>query len=469
MINPPNIWGLRAVMGPVLGLVAALLWVVWPGAALAQQSQCPDPYAAQQAAERCQRLARAGQCRPARLACQQAIDHCPSAASHTKALAQVESTCRPKARPERLGPDKTCRNNGQCRRGLSCQRGTCKPAKDARVRVLELQLHARIAAPWSPCDARTMLEMACGVATDAGHKDLQDELAAELQLSREMCTAYQGELCGRDVDMDAQMAVVPSGPFSRGSDDAGVQNGLKVCRETYTSPDDCTASWFKREGPSAQITLDTFEIDRYEVTNAQYSACVAAGGCSTLDYGQCNIYEPSSGTWAIGGKGPGSLKGPQHPVVCVSWHQADAYCRWAGKRLPTEAQWEKAARGHKDDREFPWGQNWEPTWLNWGELAGFGKDDGFETSAPVGSFPKNVSPYGAYDMAGNVWEWTADRFKSEYYAEAPTSNPTNTNQGDARVMRGGSWSFAGNGARVAYRYYNDPDVLDDAVGFRCVR
>ncbi len=365
-----------------------------------------------------------------------------------------------------------CQDDDQCPGPAHvCQKGRCVVDPLAEERLMRMLLGAVDRSVVQPCQALPVFNKALDLAKDAGLRARVSMIEGRIDITQEACTTGGfGVLSSSRKSKDgASMVLVPGGYFRRGSDRMSLQSGLKVCRETYSHPDDCTTDWFQRESPRRDIELSPFYIDQYEVTNAQYSACVAAGDCQTLDYSACNIYDPESGRWEMGGKGPGSLKGPQHPVVCVSWHQADAYCRWAGKRLPTEAQWEKAARGHKDDREFPWGQNWEPTWLNWGELAGFGKDDGFETSAPVGSFPKNVSPYGAYDMAGNVWEWTADWQDDAFYQHAPLKDPFNDLGGANRIVRGGSWSFAGNGARVAYRYFEQPEARDDALGFRCVQ
>ena len=206
----------------------------------------------------------------------------------------------------------------------------------------------------------------------------------------------------------------------------------------------------------------------FEVTNAQYRRCVDQGGCAAIDYQRCSVFQPSTGQWKLGGKTSSSLNAPDHPVACVTWAEADAFCNWAGMRLPTEAEWEKAARGQGDERDFPWGWRWSDNSLNWGELRGFGTADRHEMSAPIGAFSANVSPYGAMDMAGNVWEWTVEFHSDTFYSESSSRDPVNRQVSESRVLRGGSWSFAGNGARVAYRYFASPNTRDDAIGFRCV-
>jgi serine/threonine-protein kinase len=162
-------------------------------------------------------------------------------------------------------------------------------------------------------------------------------------------------------------------------------------------------------------------------------------------------------------------------VVFVSWYAGQTYCKWAGGRLPTEAEWEKAARG-TEGNVYPWGD--QPVT---GSLANFadsntnehwsnvGEDDGYSQTAPVGSYPDGASPYGILDMSGNVWEWVADWYARDYYQNSPLENPTGPQDGEYRVLRGGSWYNDNSFLRAAFRSDNYPDVTIISYGFRCTR
>jgi formylglycine-generating enzyme required for sulfatase activity len=218
------------------------------------------------------------------------------------------------------------------------------------------------------------------------------------------------------------------------------------------------------ETPMRTVFLDAFWMYQTEVTNVQYTACIQAGACSRPRESRSESREAYFG----------SPEFDAYPIVQVSWYQAQAYCRWAGANLPTEAQWEKAARSD-DGRLFPWGNQF-PT----GALANLcdenctntaarvaGVNDGYSDTAPVGSYPAGQSPYGALDMSGNVWEWVADWFDPGYYAGAPTSNPTGPASGERKVMRGGSWFNGVDGVRTVTRSSRRPDDALYALGFRC--
>ena len=157
----------------------------------------------------------------------------------------------------------------------------------------------------------------------------------------------------------------------------------------------------------------------------------------------------------------GNLEFADYPVVNVTWYQADAFCTWIGARLPTEAEWENAARG-MDGRIYPWGDQ-VPTQ----ELANFAENVGDTT--PVGSYLAGASPYGVMDMAGNVWEWMNDWYDSDYYSQSSSENPQGPATGEYRVLRGGSWYGYDYNVRSALRNYRGPDYWDSLVGFRCAR
>jgi len=196
------------------------------------------------------------------------------------------------------------------------------------------------------------------------------------------------------------------------------------------------------ELPLHTVHLDAYTIDQTEVTNAQYRACVDDGKCA------------KPGCW-----GDGGFNAPCQPVVCVSWHKADAYCRWAGGRLPTEAEWERAARG-TDGRIYPWGDE-EPDCSRANFSGCMGR-----TSA-AGSYPAGASPDGVLDMAGNAWEWVADWYGEGYYGTSPRDNPPGPDGWSYKVLRGGSWHDSWGDLRAAYRGPDPGNRYYYYIGFRC--
>jgi formylglycine-generating enzyme required for sulfatase activity len=225
-----------------------------------------------------------------------------------------------------------------------------------------------------------------------------------------------------------EMVYVPGGTFKMGSTE-GASNAQ----------------------PVHTVTLDSFWIDQTEVTNSQYTRCVAGGTCSP----------PSeSGSYARDSY-YGDSEFDDYPVIWVNWNDANEYCVWAGGQLPTEAEWEYAARG-LDGHIYPWGDN-----LPNDTLLNYNGDVGDTTQ--VGSYPTGASWVGAMDMAGNVWEWVNDWYGSDYYASPPSQNPQGPEMGSSKVLRGGSWLNVEEYVRAAYRYgYTRPDFRFDSYGFRCV-
>jgi serine/threonine-protein kinase len=233
------------------------------------------------------------------------------------------------------------------------------------------------------------------------------------------------------------------------------------------------------EEPQHTVSLDAYWMDRTEVTVAQFRAFAEATGYRTLaeQRGYADAWVESAEGWQpVTGAdwrhpfGPESNAEDNHPVVQVSWDDAVAYCTWAGGSLPTEAQWEKAARG-TDGRTYPWGDAFEGSSVNFCDVhcqRASAYDDGYQFTAPVGSYPAGVSPYGMLDMAGNVWEWTADRYAATYYAHSPAENPPGPAKGQYRVLRGGSWNHSKDGMRTAFRLDSSPTNVVDNFGFRCV-
>ena len=206
---------------------------------------------------------------------------------------------------------------------------------------------------------------------------------------------------------------------------------------------DVTVSCEGDEQPTHPVTVSRFEIDETEVTRGEYQRCVDAGVC--LPAG-CSDPEAS----------------PDQPIACVSWDQARVYCARLGKRLPSEAEWEKAARGPNDGRPWPWGTD-EPTCMH---ANFYGCKSGSDV---VGSYPLGRSPYGPLDLAGNVSEWVADAYQSDYYAASPSADPQGPAPTGTRVYRGGSFNNGSGSIRVSTRDGLDPSRADPDRGFRCAR
>jgi formylglycine-generating enzyme required for sulfatase activity/tRNA A-37 threonylcarbamoyl transferase component Bud32 len=212
------------------------------------------------------------------------------------------------------------------------------------------------------------------------------------------------------------------------------------------------------EKPVHTVYLDAYWMDMTEVTNAMYEKCVNDGDCdppqNTSSYTHSSYY--------------GNSQYDDYPVIYVDWNQATAYCEWAGARLPTEAEWEKAASWDDDKQEkraYPWGDTISCSLANY-----WGKDGGcVGDTTEVGSYPSGASFYGLLDMAGNVWEWVADWYNSTYYSSSPSSNPLGPSSGDYRALRGGSWHYSGSYVRSALRVRSYPTSTDDYFGFRCSR
>jgi len=244
------------------------------------------------------------------------------------------------------------------------------------------------------------------------------------------------------VSKGVRMLLVPAGEFTMGR---SASDQFADCQELNQ---ECQLSWFMDEEPIHKVYLDAFYIDVYEVTNALYKVCAEQGVCdppqASNSNSRVNYY--------------GNPEFDNYPVIYVSWIQAKTYCEWREARLPTEAEWEKAARG-TDARIYPWGNELDETYAN------YNLDIGDTTE--VGSYESGKSPYHVYDMAGNVWEWVADWYSETYYQRSPTENPPGPASGDYRGLRGGSWGLVGVSVSASYRYASDPTEPNLDLGFRC--
>ena len=239
------------------------------------------------------------------------------------------------------------------------------------------------------------------------------------------------------------------------------------------------------EAPVHEVTVKSFWMDRHEVTLDEFSMFVSVTGYKTdaEKFGWSGAFNLKTGEWkkTKGANwrhpdGPGSEAASSEPVCQVSWNDATAYAKWAGKRLPTEAEWEYAARGGLEQKKYSWGDELRPGGkpvANWWQGSFPDQntgEDGFIGRAPVESFPPNG--FGLYDVTGNVWEWCADWYKDDYYVKSGRDDPRGPDDGKERVIRGGSWMCAENfctNYRVAARSQATPDSGLNNLGFRCVR
>ncbi len=222
------------------------------------------------------------------------------------------------------------------------------------------------------------------------------------------------------------MVLIPAGPYIRGTNVGGFD-----------------------EQPVRTIYLDGFLIDRYEVTNSQYQEFIEATG------------HRKAGPPSRYAKNMAKMRRPNQPIVYVSWEDAEVYCRWKGKRLPTEAEWEKAMRG-TDGRLWPWGNEQKPGAANWARV-----NDGYEVTASVGTFQEDRSPFGVMDGAGNVMEWVQDWYSEQAYRESTERNPQSPEHGIYKVLRGGGYTTTGSDVRITSRSKMVADFRDETIGFRC--
>jgi formylglycine-generating enzyme required for sulfatase activity len=314
--------------------------------------------------------------------------------------------------------------------------------------VATLTLAQTAKKPLSVGDVERLLK---GGVTTARVATLVGRVGVDFEMTG--ATRARLESAGADADLIAAIERAAAATAAEGS---GATDGMVLvpggsffmgCNESVDG--ECDPD----EKPGRNVDVAAFRIDKTEVTVEDYRKCVNSGRCSSPGEGQyCN--------WGKSGR-------DRHPINCVSWDQAVAYCEWRGKRLPTEAEWEKAARG-MDRRKYPWGnagygaagrvaniadESAKRVFADWTTAEGY--DDGNVETAPVGSYPAGASPYGALDMVGNVWEWTSDWYPGKV--------------GEARVVRGGSWDYPPQSARASLRNRLRAGARNRSLGFRCAR
>lgn len=303
------------------------------------------------------------------------------------------------------------------------------------------------------CISSSVLFLSCnsGDSNDDSKRSLDDDDIAD-----------DDDINGDDDDDDdiTNMMQIPAGNFQMGCE-----------------PQDLCLG---NERPKHEIYLSTYYIDVYEVTNVKYAAFLNAHGndcegyeCADKDDPEIRVHE-SGGVWTA------DSGFEDHPMVEVSWFGANAFCAYYGGRLPTEAEWEKAAKGATEHYNYPWGDTWIPNAANYGE-----NNDPWETGEtpetnPIGYYDGSDhdgayqtsdgrSPYGLYDMAGNVEEWVNDWFDWDYYSVSPSTDPPGPMTGTDRIARGGGWGWVPWMLRSSYRHIYEPTIMYLVIGFRCAR
>jgi formylglycine-generating enzyme required for sulfatase activity len=245
--------------------------------------------------------------------------------------------------------------------------------------------------------------------------------------------------------------LVRAGRFQMGSDDAEVERAVALCRAYSGQPESCQPFAFASEQPKHEVVLRAYRIDRREVSRRDYLRCVAEAACVPPRTSELDLRVAKA----------------EHPVTGILAAEARAYCAFVGGRLPTEAEWEHAARG-SGSRSFPWGTQWNARLANHGASGAQSVHaDGFEHAAPVGTFPDGKSAYGVLDMAGNVWEITADRYADDAYARSARHDPQGPSDGSSHVIRGGSFASPPHTLRAAARAPLPDHEIKGDVGFRC--
>lgn len=308
-----------------------------------------------------------------------------------------------------------CYPNGTCNSGLECQSGRCITAREDKA---------------EPAAERPQTE-----ETEAREPEA-DSLKEAVKRDVEAKSAPKEDSLS---ESGAQMVVVPGGNFARGH---------------------ATGSW--KEQPVRSVFVSEFKMDRYEVTVEDYEKCVEAGVCSVP--GSSSQYCSASFEYA---RNWGKADRKRHPVNCVNWSAADKYCRWAGKRLPTEAEWEKAARG-REGRIFAWGND-TPSCRKAVIRADGGPGCGSGHTAPVGSKPAGATPLGIMDMTGNVAEWVSDKYSERYYARGPVDNPKGAAGSSKNSVRGGSYYNPMSFQKAFSRDARAPSNTYAFIGFRCAK